>query len=1117
MRRGLIVVVLVFIAILAIYYTTSRDAFTDLNIQRQNRTNPLAARQHPLTNPAAKIGTNDTSGSALRKLTGAAFSLPFMNILGHTNETPLTQITPRIDEEGSFLDEVNFCEKRAKISTDKKANPFKDPEFKAKCGMCMTTGTLANGKKFTKPTGILVYDDDKAIAREAQKDKAYRYPRLVPSLKSAKCQGEEASFSDDSRLPVVIIDDDPYDEWINNLKCQEEKKYNADKSCGLCVVNPVQWATVSTTTNISSITLTMVGQGIITIATPAGNVIQGQNLSLTSAITANMGTKEDDTFSIHVAPTDDDPTVVLGAYVKGKNPDGTFYYLDLLEILTGDDGDVSKQITLGSDRFVIGDIADITAIAASPNPSGFYKIGSITLKGKIPFTFTKGQFADMLCPGGPYTTSEENQKILGISDPCLEEGQGPGKFSKQCIQTILRDAGCYQGGDWWNVGLAGLEKVGLPAKSTLEGIKSWMAGIVKTARTKPAMSMGCYGIDVTTPCDAYVGTDAVPSDECLAYMYSNKSENSVIGRSYITENFVGVPSAATDVGVEPKNYRSLNNLTDQYCQPKGEGNPEKNVNSMAALREVAKGGFEGKRGIEAVKMFLTKQYDGAVGTGRVSVDDVNTGPKAKWDSCFGVGLLPSDLIQSFVAEPGDLSGGGGKCSTKKVCSYEAMPTNTNIITPQCTTGTIDILGLSRCFSSTLDGAKAKCDADPACDGITMQPGVGYEPRSMSRSVAGAAGASAVQQAWGAMQGTSTAVSGYKSWKKTCRDTTVCDGDVKKCTYGNQVDGKFNVNLPFCPPGTKSYDPNNGQELPTTYAGWGSTRCVQMTFEAAKALCDTSSECIGIHAGRNGGTALGYEPHGTKSWAGVPGESTVRASYGKIQGLVSAPHTKNWDKISCDGDVKKCNYEKHDNKMLINLTQCPPGTPHYDPRNGQKLNPVEANGQVRCVQLSFEAAKELCDAQPECIGIHKGYLESSPGWEPHGPKSWAGNPLESQVRAYWGGIQGLLPKSGWTSWMKTCDGDAPAPTPTAKLSTQCFNTYVLILGSFQVIPAQAYLADIMRNDINTIEKQTYFCQQYSRFKPDGMFYYPGNMTEFWNGFTAYRAKYPLRGDPGYVNT
>ena len=1080
MRRGLIVVVLVFIAILAIYYTTSRDAFTDLNIQRQNRTNPLAARQHPLTNPAAKIGTNDTSGSALRKLTGAAFSLPFMNILGHTNETPLTQITPRIDEEGSFLDEVNFCEKRAKISTDKKANPFKDPEFKAKCGMCMTTGTLANGKKFTKPTGILVYDDDKTIAREAQKDKAYRYPRLVPSLKSAKCQGEEASFSDDSRLPVVIIDDDPYDEWTNNLKCQEEKKYNADKSCGLCVVNPVQWATVSTTTNISSITLTMVGQGIITITTKASRIIGGQSLSLTSPLTVNLGTKEDDDFIILVAPTDDDPTVVLGAYVKGKNPDGTFYYLDLLEILTSDEGDVSKQITLGSDRFVIGDIADITAIAASPNPSGLYKTGSIALTGKIPFTFTKGQFADMLCPGGPYTTSEENQKILGISDPCLEEGQGPGKFSKQCIQTILRDAGCYQGGDWWNKGLAGLEKAGLTVGASLEGIKSWMAGIVKTARRNPDMSMGCYGIDVTTPCDAYVGTDAVPSDECLAYMYSNKSENSVIGRSYITENFVGVPSAATSSDAVPKNYRSMNNLTDQYCQPKGEGNPEKNPNSLASLREVAKGGFDGKRGIEAVKMFLTKQYDGAVGTGRVSVDDVNTGPKAKWDSCFGVGLLPSDLIQSFIAEPGDLSGGGtggGQCKDSKLIIGSYTPAAGKILASNINMPTDYIISFDITMNSTgpLWGEVLRFGTGPdCCQQGYRSPLFQISPNStkLGLIISSAtdskpypyATAHASNGNWNFPRTVSLQIGKKTSIQLKCIGKTVtltADGSViasvsqpgtrysgplnvygmqpnlkytgpdwllslentgdtwepakclvenltlqtncnggKKCTYGNQVDGKFNVNLPFCPPGTKSYDPNNGQELPTTYAGWGSTRCVQMTFGAAKALCDTSSECIGIHAGRNGGTALGYEPHGTKSWAGVPGESTVMASYGKIQGLVSAAYTKNWDKISCDGDAPK---------------------------------------------------------------------------------------------------------------------PTPTPTPTPTLSTQCFNTYVLILGSFQVIPAQAYLADIMRNDINTIEKQTYFCQQYSRFKPDGMFYYPANMVEFWNGFTAYRAKYPLRGDPGYVNT
>jgi hypothetical protein len=86
------------------------------------------------------------------------------------------------------------------------------------------------------------------------------------------------------------------------------------------------------------------------------------------------------------------------------------------------------------------------------------------------------------------------------------------------------------------------------------------------------------------------------------------------------------------------------------------------------------------------------------------------------------------------------------------------------------------------------------------------------------------------------------------------------------------------------------------------------------------------------------------------------------------------------------------------------------------------------------------------------------------------------------------------------------------TQTEDTANRTQKILTIIIGSFQVIPEYNYLADLMKDNMNTIEKQTYFCEQFTKFKPDGIFYYPCNMAEFWNALAAYRQKYPLPSDP-----
>jgi hypothetical protein len=85
-----------------------------------------------------------------------------------------------------------------------------------------------------------------------------------------------------------------------------------------------------------------------------------------------------------------------------------------------------------------------------------------------------------------------------------------------------------------------------------------------------------------------------------------------------------------------------------------------------------------------------------------------------------------------------------------------MPANVSIVVPQCPPGSPDDgLGYGRCLKNTFEEAKALCDADSECTGITrdssrMPSGYAnkYEPRNENKSFAGKPGASNVQSSFG---------------------------------------------------------------------------------------------------------------------------------------------------------------------------------------------------------------------------------------------------------------------------------------------------------------------------------------------------------------------------------
>lgn len=275
----------------------------------------------------------------------------------------------------------------------------------------------------------------------------------------------------------------------------------------------------------------------------------------------------------------------------------------------------------------------------------------------------------------------------------------------------------------------------------------------------------------------------------------------------------------------------------------------------------------------ARKAYLTDMINSQNYSGPYILQYVNMASKSMYAGSLAFG---GGIVAPGPTPPGPTPG-------PKKCSYGPANEKTNIITPQCPpSAKADSLGIPRCFSPTLEEAKAMCDKDSACTGVTYHPGVGYEPRSENKSVAGYSGAAAVKAGWGAMTGISNMVPGFKSWMKICEGDKPTPGPTPtptptcptKCSYIPKTN--TNIVMPECP-STYSNDPTIG----------ASGRCGQRSLTIAQALCDTLPNCTGITLDPQ----IGYEPRNANRALG----GTWGATYGSPQGEQNRPGFTSWKK------------------------------------------------------------------------------------------------------------------------------------------------------------------------------------------------------------------------------
>jgi hypothetical protein len=242
---------------------------------------------------------------------------------------------------------------------------------------------------------------------------------------------------------------------------------------------------------------------------------------------------------------------------------------------------------------------------------------SMALDGFIPLTFVEpDQLAAFDCTSSPFVSTQASAELL-ITDPCLNpRGQGPNNYTRECLQQGVLNAGCSTNGDWYKnpVIVKGMK------------VSEWtqyLRNLVSSGPNNPAISKACSGVDISTPCDAYMN-GGVPDKACMAYLYSNDAEYSKrTGRAYNRAS---------------NKFTSAKGRNIQFCQPEGSLNPA-NANGMSELQAAARG-YNGLSGIEGVRRLLSDVFTKATGNLDLNKPDAEGGRKDSWRKCIGAPVAP---------------------------------------------------------------------------------------------------------------------------------------------------------------------------------------------------------------------------------------------------------------------------------------------------------------------------------------------------------------------------------------------------------------------------------------------------------------------------------------------
>ena len=622
-----------------------------------DRANPLASSQTPLKN-VIPTGINEGAAASLRQMNQIALNIPTAAANGQgtfSQNTPANMVSPRIDNEGSFLGMVKFCKDHAAANNDR---PFDDPRFNENCGMCVTSGTLIDNTTFdtnsgSKATGVLVYQNDKKQFWKEKDENSYPFTRAIPSLNSATCLG---AIKGSDASPALAVTQADYDKFRKRSACIHGSASLQGQSCGACLTNNTKsW--IDMAGGFKTVTMVLWGSGNAKVSI-GGNVVGQKGLSSTSsAASFPLGLVPEDTpVQIEVnavaasasaassaassASSPLQPVSLYGA-IYATTPSGGEYRLAIDDFLEMDAATGSFP-RAGLPRTFRVSQGDVSCVELKPQPGKT----KLTVTGPFPLTFVDSdQLASYDCPVGPYTMNVSNAALFSTTDPCLNpKGQSVDNYADGCLRATLTGAGCSTEGTWYSD--LDVFRQDYKGKSTAE----MKTGIDTTSRRDKPFMLKCFNQDLSTPCDPYLSSAAsasggagaggagVPNQACMSYLYTNQSAAS---------DFVGAAYSGTPYIQNPSGTQL------PFCQSAGSLNPA-SAAGLAQLQSAAQS-YKGTTGIPAVKSYLTDVFTKSTGTLPQNLPDAKGGRYDSWGACIGTSIQVATApgTMSVTATPGN--------------------------------------------------------------------------------------------------------------------------------------------------------------------------------------------------------------------------------------------------------------------------------------------------------------------------------------------------------------------------------------------------------------------------------------------------------------------------------
>jgi len=598
--------IIISIGILIILYWFSTknvsEGFEALYTKATDRANPLASAEHPL-NDTTRTGMSEGDSYITRSINQAALNIPTLSATsqGTFSEKSSTLVSPRIDNENSFLGMVKFCKDNGTAQ-----NPFTNTKFAENCGVCFTSGSTIDGTTYDGQTqfGLLVYDEDKKKFLNEKSNNSYLFTHAIPSLGAGTCG---TSVKDPNSPPSFAITQTEYNAFRNRAACRNNTPGALD--CGTCLTTGAKsW--INLKGGLNPVTILLWGLGTATISVDEYN-LEEQTLSMTTPATYNLGTvQEGILISIRVTNASLQRPYVYGG-VYSTTASGSVYRFPI-DSFINIDVDTGRFFSEGDSRTftVSGGTVSCVQIKAARGRN------NIHVRGRFPLTFVdSNQLAAYDCETSPYKLDSSSGYYSSQTDSCLNpQGQGVDNYSDGCLRASLLSGGCLRDGTWYKD--PDVLREDHAGKSTVQMKTAFQAG---STRDKNFM-MKCKGIDISTPCDPFLSASSAssPNQACMTYLYTNASADSeIVGPAYS-----GTPYISNPTGTQLP-----------FCQSAGSLNPA-SAAGLAQLQSAAQG-YHGATGISAVKSYLTDVFAKATSDLPQNLPDSNGGRYDSWGKCIG--------------------------------------------------------------------------------------------------------------------------------------------------------------------------------------------------------------------------------------------------------------------------------------------------------------------------------------------------------------------------------------------------------------------------------------------------------------------------------------------------